>query len=448
MNLPTLRLKRRDLLGAASLLGALRLSAQRESAGAPQTMIGVPFAPTATVRFGVIGTGGRGTSMIGEMIALRNAEIRAICDVNRDAALTAAGKIEKAGGGAPAVYTNGDHDFEHLVARDDLDFVYIATPRRWHAPMAIAAMRAGKHCGTEVPAATSIDDCWNLVRTSEQTRRHCLIMENCCYGYNELLVLNLVRAGVLGELIHGEGAYIHDLREELLSNRGEGLWRREPHTERNGNFYPTHGLGPAANYMGINRGDRFDYLVSVSSIQKGLEAYRDAHFPADDPKRRERYIEGDMNTSIIRTARGRTIVLQHDVVNARPYDRVNLISGTKGIFRDYPPRIYVDGQPGPEEFTPIDPYKKEYEHELWRTAGETGRKLGGHGGMDFVLLYRLLECMREGLPPDIDVYDAASWSAPGPLSEQSVAQGSAPAKFPDFTSGLWQRPRGWLSKTV
>lgn len=411
-------------------------------------MIGVPFTAVKTVRFGVIGTGGRGSEMIREMLSLDGAEVRAVCDINRDAALTAAGKIETASGKKPEVYTSGEHDFENLVRRDDLDFVYIATPWDWHVPMAVAAMEAGKHCGTEVPAATTIEDCFKLVRTSERTRRHCLIMENCCYGENELMVLNIIRAGLLGELIHGEAAYIHDLREELLRNRGEGLWRRLPHTVRNGNLYPTHGLGPVANYMGVNRGDRFDYLVSVSSLQKGLEVYRDANFPADDPKRREKYVEGDMNTSVIRTARGRTIVLQHDVVDPRPYDRVNLISGTKGVFRDYPPRIYLDGQPGAEQFTSIDAYKEKYEHPLWQKSGEMARKMGGHGGMDFILLYRLAECMREGLPPDIDVYDAATWSAAGPLSERSVASGSEPVKFPDFTNGRWEQPRGWLAAAM
>jgi hypothetical protein len=411
-------------------------------------MIGVPFTAVKTVRFGVIGTGGRGSEMIREMLSLDGAEVRAVCDINRDAALTAAGKIETASGKKPEVYTSGEHDFENLVRRDDLDFVYIATPWDWHVPMAVAAMEAGKHCGTEVPAATTIEDCFKLVRTSERTRRHCLIMENCCYGENELMVLNIIRAGLLGELIHGEAAYIHDLREELLRNRGEGLWRRLPHTVRNGNLYPTHGLGPVANYMGVNRGDRFDYLVSVSSLQKGLEVYRDANFPVDDPKRREKYVEGDMNTSVIRTARGRTIVLQHDVVDPRPYDRVNLISGTKGVFRDYPPRIYLDGQPGAEQFTSIDAYKEKYEHPLWQKSGEMARKMGGHGGMDFILLYRLAECMREGLPPDIDVYDAATWSAAGPLSERSVASGSEPVKFPDFTNGRWEQPRGWLAAAM
>jgi predicted dehydrogenase len=437
---------RRELIQSAALLGLLggKHGGEARAAATSGSMIGVPFEPTRTVRFGVIGTGGRGTSMIEEMIALENAEIRAVCDVNRDAALTASGMIEKGGKKAPEAYTKGDHDFETMVRRDDLDFIYVATPWNWHVPMALAALAAGKHVGVEVPTATTLDDCWALVNASEKARRHCMIMENCCYGENELLVLNMVRAGLLGDLVHGEAAYIHDLREELTRNRGEGLWRRLPHTKQNGNLYPTHGLGPVANYMGINRGDRFDYLVSVSSLQAGLEQYVDAHFPADDPKRAEKYVEGDMNTSVIKTVNGRTIMLQHDVVNARPYDRINLISGTKGIFRDYPPRIYLDGQAGEEKFTTIDSFKPKYEHALWQTSGETARKVGGHGGMDFVMLYRLVECFRQGIPPDMDVYDAAAWSAPAPLSQQSVANGSAPVKFPDFTRGKWKEKRGWL----
>jgi len=435
---------RRSLLRAAAFAGA-GLVGTRVHAGDSASMIGVPFEPLRTVRFGIIGVGGRGSEMLKNFLALENAEVRAICDVNKDAALTAQAAVERTGQTKPAVFDGGDHDFENLVARDDLDFVYIATPWQWHVPMAIATLEHGKHAGIEVPAATTIEDCWKLVDTSERTRRHCLIMENCCYGENELMVLNMVRAGLFGDLIHGEGAYIHDLREILLEKRSEGTWRRAPHTAMDGNLYPTHGLGPVANYMGVNRGDRFDYLVSVSSLQKGLEEFRDSNMPADDPSRSEKYLSGDMNTSVIKTALGRTIVLQHDVVDPRPYDRVNLISGTKGVFRDYPPRIYFDGQKGGEQFTGIDQYREKYESPLWQKSGALARKLGGHGGMDFLMLYRLMECMREGLVPDIDVYDAAAWSAPGPLSRQSVAQGSAPVKFPDFTRGRWREKRGWLA---
>jgi predicted dehydrogenase len=303
--------------------------------------------------------------------------------------------------------------------------------------MAVAAMKAGKHVGVEVPAARTLDECWQLVNTSEATRRHCIQLENCCYGYNELMVLNMVRAGLFGELTHGAGAYNHDLRSELFSTRGEGLWRRFEHLDRNGNLYPMHGLGPVAHYMDVNRGDRFDTIVSMSSISAGLQAYRKEKVAPDDPRQKEVYKEGDFNVSLIRTVKGRVIELEHNVSSPQPYDRINLIAGTKGIFRDYPARIYFDGMRS-EEFSSLDAYKKQYEHPLWTRMGEIAKELGGHGGMDFIMAYRLVECMRNGTAPDIDVYDAAAWSAPGPLSEASVAGGSTPQKFPDFTRGKWQ----------
>jgi hypothetical protein len=264
-------------------------------------------------------------------------------------------------------------------------------------------------------------------------------MENCCYDHSETTVLNMVRAGLLGDLVHGECAYNHDLREILFENKDEGLWRRRHHTLRDSNLYPTHGLGPMAMYMDINRGDRFDHLVSMSSTHLGLEAYRKEHVPAGDPKWKEVYKTGDYNTSIIKTARGRTIMLQHNVSTPRPYDRINLIQGTKGIFRDYPPRIFIEGQEGGHSWTTLDKYNEQYESTLWKKQGQMARKLGGHGGMDYLMCYRLVQCLREGLEPDIDVYDAAAWSVPGPLSQLSVARGSMAVKFPDFTRGHWQR---------
>ena len=400
-------------------------------------MLGVPFERHASVRLAVVGTGLRGRSMLGEFLAVEGVQVTALADIAPEKAARAAKMVTDRGQPAPALYTNGERDFERLVERDDIDFVYIATPWEWHTPMALAAMRAGKHVGVEVPAALTIEECWALVDTSEQTRRHCLLMENVCYGYNELLVLNMVRAGVFGTLKHGEAAYLHDLRRILFEDKDEGLWRRAPHLARDGNLYPTHGLGPVSQYMGIHRGDRFDYLVSMSTPEFGLSAWRAEHVGADSPKQQERYRCGDLNTSLIKTVQGRTILLQHDVVSPRPYDRLNSIAGTKGIFKDYPPRLYLDGMPGGERWNPIDDMKAEYEHPLWKNVGELARARGGHGGMDFIMCYRLVQCLREGLVPDFDVYDAAAWSAPGPLSESSVAGGSAPQSFPDFTRGAW-----------
>jgi hypothetical protein len=404
-----------------------------------KTMMEVPFE-VKEPQLGIIGVGGRGTSLLEDLLAA-NAQVRAICDVVPEKAKHAQQLIEKSGQHAPELYTESDHAYEKLVARDDLDLVIIATPWQWHVPMAVAGMQKGKHVAVEVPAATTIDDCWRLVNTSESTRRHCIMLENCCYGYNETLILRMVQAGQFGELLYGEGAYLHDLREELFSTKGEGLWRRTVHTQRNGNLYPTHGLGPVANYMSINRGDRFDFLVSMSTPQRGLDVYRSAHLEKGDPRWAEHYITGDMNTSLIKTARGLALTLKHDVSNPRPYDRINTIAGTNGIFTDYPPRIYLDGKKGEEAWADLDAYKK-YEHPLWKQEGDVARKAGGHGGMDFIMLFRLLDCMSKGLPPDMDVYDAAAWSAPGPLSLASLQTGSAPAKFPDFTRGHWHERSG------
>jgi Glycosyl hydrolase 109, C-terminal domain/Oxidoreductase family, NAD-binding Rossmann fold len=416
-----------------------------ERPGAPPTtnesVIGMKFEARDIVRVGIIGTGRRGTGMLSNFLALPHVQVNALCDSVKDHATNAQQIAEKASGKRPEIYTNGEHDFENLCKRDDLDFIYIATPWDWHAPQAVAAMNGGKHAGVEVPAVVTLEQCQQLVDTSEKTRRHCLIMENCCYGYNEMLILNMVRAGLFGELVHGEGAYIHDLREELFKDESEGLWRRTPHTKRNGNLYPTHGLGPVANYMGINRGDRFDYLVSMSSPQKGLDDYRAAKIPKDSPKCKEKYVCGDMNTSLIKSINGLTIMVQHDVANPQPYDRINLIKGVKGVFRDYPERIYLEGRNTEDAFTGLDAYKEKYEHKLWKEQGKVAEGRG-HGGMDYLMLFRLVQCLREGLEPDIDVYDAASWSAVGELSEKSVGQGSVPVKFPDFTRGRWKQRNG------
>jgi predicted dehydrogenase len=360
-----------------------------------------------------------------------------VCDLVPERVARAQAAVEKAGQKRPAGFHAGETDFENLCRREDLDVVYIATPWRWHVPMAVAAMEAGKHAFVEVPAASTIEECWRLVDASERTRRHCVMLENCCYGYNELMVLNMVRAGLLGELTHAEAAYIHDLREVLFDDH-EGLWRRDEHFTRNGNLYPTHGLGPVAQYLDVNRGDRFEALVSMSSLERSLSLRRD-RLPAGDPRRKETYACGDMNTSIIRTARGRTVLLQHDVVTPRPYDRINHVSGTKGSFRDYPPRIFLDGQKD-DRWGSIKPYRKRFEHPLWTRLRKLASK-GGHGGMDYVMSWRLMQCVREGLVPDMDVYDAATWSAPAPLSEQSVKGGGSAVAFPDFTRGRWQAVR-------
>ncbi|MCX6050428.1 MAG: Gfo/Idh/MocA family oxidoreductase [Chloroflexi bacterium] len=390
----------------------------------------VPFERHETVRIGLIGAGGRGFGQLGELLACEGVAVTAVADIRPEAAERAAAAVIAAGQAPPAVFT-GDTAWRQLID-SPLDLVYIATAWATHTPYAVAAMQAGKHAAVEVPAALTLEECWQLVETSEQTRRHCIMLENCCYDYWEMLTKRMVEAGMLGELVHAECAYIHDLRSELLRDQAEGLWRRQPHVDRNGNLYPTHGLGPVAQCLQIGDGDAFDYMVSMSSREAGLSAYRNRTVPADSPKRQEIYQSGDMNVSLLRTKLGRTIVLQHDVVTPRPYERLFLIAGTKGTFRDYPPRLFLDGVGHHAEWLSLESYKAAWEDPLWTNLGEIARKRGGHGGMDFIMNYRLIQTMREGLPPDMDVYDAADWSAPGPLSEQSVAQRSAAVDFPNF----------------
>lgn len=452
---------RRDILKGAALAGAALATggafspaiAEHVTAAAhPElapvapagraTMRGVPFERHETVRIGIVGTGLRGRSVLGELLALDNVRVSALCDVVEEKTQRAVKMMTDAAQPAPAVIVAGDHGFERLVTRDDVDFVYTATPWEWHVPVMLAALASGKHCGSECPIGTTLKDLWALVDASEKARRHCLHLENCNYGETEMLVNRMVHAGVFGEVLHAEAAYLHDLRAILFEDRDEGLWRRAWHTRVNANLYPTHGLGPVAWYLDIHAGDRFDYLVAAGGPHRGLELYREATVSdRANPKWGEQYVTGDHNTSIIRTVKGRTVMLQHDVSNPRPYTRHNRVQGTKGAFEDYPPRIYVEGQPGGERWTPIDAWKPQYAHPLWANIGELARKQGGHGGMDFVMAYRLVQCLREGLAPDYDVYDAAAWSAPFPLSEMSVAKGSAPMKFPDFTRGEWQKVR-------
>ncbi|MBS1813682.1 MAG: Gfo/Idh/MocA family oxidoreductase [Acidobacteria bacterium] len=430
-------ISRRKFVGL-SAMGAARVAAAHSGAAKA-----APFHSMAGVRFerkdprvAFIGVGNRGTALLKNMLGAE-AKIVAICDIVPEYAKKAQAMVEKTGQPTPELYTDGDHAYEKLVKRGDVDLVIVATPWSWHARMAVAAMEHGKHVCVEVPAVRTLEECWQIVHVSEKTRRHCMMLENCCYGYNETLVLRMAQDGRFGDLLWGEGAYLHDLREELFGNAHEGLWRRTENTLRNGNLYPTHGLGPVANYMGILRGDNFSHIVSMSSPARGLAAYRAEHVPAGDPKWKERYVEGDMNTSLIKTVKGLTITVKHDVSNPTPYSRINALGGVKGQFMDYPPRIYFDGQPGGEKWADLSGFK-QYEHPLWTKMGQIAKKLGGHGGMDFIMLYRLLENFRNGLAPDMDVYDAALWSSVGPLSIASVAHGSAPQQFPDFLRGGWK----------
>ncbi|MCK4824922.1 Gfo/Idh/MocA family oxidoreductase [bacterium] len=434
-------LDRRDFIkiGAAAGLGAalsgMNLTSCSKHPKSPPTRI--QSDPVDPVRIGYVGVGGMGSAHIRNLLRIEGAEISAVCDIVPEKVKRIQKWVEDAGQPKPEGYTLGEYDFERLCEREDLDLVYTATPWKWHVPVCIAAMKAGKHAATEVPAAITIEECWNLVETSEKTGKHCIMMENCCYGHGELTLLNMVRQGLLGEIIHGECGYLHDLRGVKFSNKGEGLWRLQHSIARNANLYPTHGLGPVAQCMNINRGDQFDYLVSMSSVSRGLNLYAENTISPDHKKATQKYALGDINVSLIRTVKGRTITLYHDCSSPRPYSRINLVQGTKGIHQGYPDKIHIEGRSPGHGWEPMKNYYEEFDHPLWKTL-VTQAKGAGHGGMDFIEDYRLIQCLRTGTYPDMDVYDAAAWSVVIELSEQSVAKKSRPVDFPDFTRGAWK----------
>jgi hypothetical protein len=431
---------RRDFLrlSAAAGLGGMAIAGCSQMRG-----LGAGFGPAPVakrldvVRIGYVGVGGMGMGHVGNLLKIEGAEIRAVCDIVEEKVAHAQKVIQDAGQPKPEGYCSGPQGYLKLCAREDLDLVYTATPWELHTPVCVAAMKAGKHAATEVPAAITTEECWQLVETSEQTGKYANMMENCCYGRSELMVLNMVRKGLFGELLHGECGYLHDLRDIKFGSGGEGLWRLEHSIRRDANLYPTHGLGPVAQYMNINRGDRFDYLVSMSGPGRGLNLYAAEKFGPDSPQAKQKYTSGDINLSLIKTYNGLTIYLVHDCNNPRPYSRINMVQGTRGVFMDYPPRIHIEGRSKGHDWETLEKYYAEFDHPLYKRM-QNKSKGAGHGGMDFIEDYRLIECLRTGQPTDQDVYDAAAWSVVTPLTERSVGNRSEAVDFPDFTRGRWK----------
>jgi hypothetical protein len=390
------------------------------------------------VRIGFVGVGGMGMVHVGNLLAIEGVELRAICDILPEKVRAAQDAVVAAGQPRPSGYDRGPRDFERMCAEEELDLVYNATPWQWHVPISLAAMRNGKHAASEVPAATTLDDCWRLVDAAEKHRRHCLMMENCCYDRLEMLALHLTRQGILGDILHGECGYNHDLRAIKFADEGEGLWRRAHAIARNANLYPTHGLGPIAQCMDVNRGNRFDYLVSMSGPSRGLQDWAAEHYAPDHPKRQERYRLGDVNISLIRTGRGQTIFLTHDTNLPRPYSRKYVLQGTRGIVEGYPRRVYVEGRSVRQhQWDAIEPWFEQHDHPLWKNERAAGATRG-HGGMDSLEDWRLIQCLRQGVPTDPDVYDAAALSCVVELTERSVANRGRPVNVPDFTRGRWR----------
>ncbi|MDZ8117063.1 Gfo/Idh/MocA family protein [Pontiella agarivorans] len=397
-------------------------------------MCGFSAMPLEKIRVGIIGLGMRGKGAVKRLSHIKDVDIVALCDLRPEMVDRAQNILKGAGRPVAKTYSGNEAVWKDLVALD-LDLVYIATPWRWHTPMCVHAMENGKHAATEVPAATSIEECWQLVETSEKTGKHCMMLENCCYDFFELQTLNMVRQGVFGELTHAEGAYIHTLCGLISRENGyQGMWRFHQNNAKNGNLYPTHGLGPIAQCLNINRGNQFKHLVSMSSKQAAFTAWA-----TDNEKPEMASLDdyrGDMNTTLIKCAKGQTVMVQHDVSTPRPYSRIHLLQGTGGMARKYPEARIALGHKW-QTAEQMKELEKKYRHPLSRTMGKIARKVGGHGGMDFIMDYRLIYCLKNGLPLDQDVYDAAAWSSIMPLSIKSVSRESEQVKVPDFTRGAW-----------
>jgi len=393
------------------------------------------------LRVGFIGLGSRGPGHVMNMSFLEGTEIKGLCDLLPEEVEKVRKRIEFTGF-KPALYSGNPDAWKKLCENPDIDLVYICTPWNLHTPMAVYAMEHGKHVAIEVPAAETLEECWQLVEVSEKTKKHCMMVENCCYDFFELLTLNMTRQGLFGEIVHGEGAYIHNLlKSNFQKDNGYwNMWRLRENASRQGNLYPTHGLGPICQIMDINRGDKMDFLVSVMSRDFMMNntakefAAKDTFFKefVDKPYR------GNMTTTTIMTNKGRTIMVQHDVTSPNPYSRIHKVSGTKGSALKYPlpgKISFSDEWVKPEELKQLE---EKYAPAIVKKVGELAKQVGGHGGMDFLMDWRLVDCLRNGLPLDQDCYDAALWSCIAPLSQKSVSDRSGSVDVPDFTGGSWK----------
>ena len=413
---------------------------KKRAAQSSFNMCGFAAPKLDKVRIGFVGLGSRGPGAVNRMSHIEGVEIIALCDQYADRVEKVQKKLDEQGIPRAKSYSGSKDAWKAMCENPEIDLIYITTPWAWHTPMAVYAMQNGKHACSEVPAAKTIDECWQLIETSEKTRKHCMMLENTCYDFFELLTLNMARQGLFGEIVHTEGAYIHALIDSNFNKDGYAeMWRLRENL-RNGNLYPTHGLGPIAQVMNINRGDQMEYLTAMQSNDFQMAA-RANELAATDSFFSEfagKQYRGNMNTTSIRTFKGKTIMLQHDVTSPRVYSRIHLISGTKGVAQKYPePGKIALGHEWLDE-EKMKEMNEKYTPEIVKHIGEMAKNVGGHGGMDFMMDWRLIDCLRNGLPLDQDVYDAALWSSIAPLSEKSVANRSNSVDVPDFTRGAWK----------
>jgi len=427
----------------ATILESVKLSHSQRF-----NMSGYAAPALPKVRIGVIGLGDRGSGAVERLSYIDGVEIKALGDLRKVAVEESQKYLAGIGRTAAQEFYGDDNIWKKLIELPDLDLIYICTPWVWHTQMAVYAMENGKHTACEVPIARTVDEAWQLVETSERTRKHCMMLENCCYDFFELLTLNMARQGMFGDIIHGEGAYIHNLmgynfKKPLDDKQADGaytgMWRLKENATRNGNLYPTHGLGPICQVMNINRGDKMEYLTSMSTLDftMGLKEKELVSKDAFYSEWKDSKFRGNMNTTLVRTTLGKTIMIQHDVSSTQPYSRIHLVKGTAGMAVKYPKELIALGEDWSDD-AKMNELVEKYTPEIVKRVGETAKKVGGHGGMDFIMDWRLIDCLRNGLPLDQNVYDGALWSSIAPLSEWSVANRSQSIDVPDFTGGSWK----------
>ena len=391
------------------------------------------------VRVGFVGVGGRGTGLLQNTVALKNIAVPAVCDINKAAAEQAAGIIEKAGLTKPELYADGDMQWEKMLARGDLDVVIIATPWKWHTPMAVTAMKHGVVAGVEVPAALSIEECWELVDTREKTGVECMMLENWSFRADNLALLNMVRKGLFGQIVHVHCAHSHNCIDHwFFDPQGRDRWPAEYLIKFNRDQYPTHSVGPVLGWCDINCGDRFTTIASTATGSFGINDYFARKFGSDHPGAKRKYAQGDIVTSTLKTAAGKTVIVNYDMQLPRPYDNRWMLQGTRGVYCEERNSLYLAGKnPAYDTWEAFDPYQAAYKHAWWKNHGGAG----GHGGVDGLELKLLIEAVRSKTPLPLDVYDSVTMSALVDLSGKSIKKGNIPVEFPDFTRGKWKSAR-------
>jgi predicted dehydrogenase len=413
-------------------------------------------SPSRTLRSGFIGTGSRCQEHINNVLAIPDNHIIAICDTQKGPLQRTLSHIEKLGHLQPKTYSGSEHAFEQMLNDDEYDCIIIASPWEWHVPMAVAAMKAGvPYVGVEVSAANTLEECWDLVNTAEATGSRLNILENVCYRRDCMAVLNMVRQGLFGELLHAQCGYRHDLRDVKFNDGtqyyhkeggelrygptayAEAQWRTQHSIRRNGDIYPTHGIGPVAHCLDINRGNRFISLTAMATPARGLHKFIIDNGGPEHPYANLRFNLGDIVTSLIKCANGQTVIVTHDTNLPRPYSLDFRIQGTDGLWMDEGNHLYIEGQSAkPHQWDDTRHWFERYDHSLW-SVHEAEARQAGHGGMDYIMMYDLISAIRQERPAPMDCYDAAAWSAISALSEMSIARGGAPVDFPDFTRGQW-----------